>query len=132
MFVLQALVVLVLFMVIDLIWLGFVGRGLYQKYIGHLLKADVNWPAAILFYLLFVGGLTFFAVNPAVTNGEAFEALYLGGFFGLLMYATYDLTNLATMKDWPVAITIIDLIWGTALGGVVSILSYVIIQGLNL
>ncbi len=123
MFWITALFVLVIFMVIDLIWLGFVGRSLYQKYIGHLLKKDVNWTAALIFYGLFVLGLTFFAVFPALEASSLTDALLLGGFFGLLMYATYDLTNLATLEGWSVPITIIDMIWGTFLGALVSSLT---------
>lgn len=128
MFFILALIVFVIFIVIDLIWLGYVGRGLYQKYIGHLLKKDVNWTAALLFYGLFVLGLTFFAVEPAISQGGLIDALFLGGFFGLLMYATYDLTNLATLEGWSVPITVIDLIWGTFLGATVSGLTYVVAE----
>lgn len=123
MFWITALFVLVIFMVVDLIWLGFIGRSLYQKYIGHLLKKDVNWTAALIFYGLFVLGLTFFAVFPALEASSLTDALLLGGFFGLLMYATYDLTNLATLEGWSVPITIIDMIWGTFLGALVSSLT---------
>lgn len=123
MFWITALFVLVIFMVVDLIWLGFIGRSLYQKYIGHLLKKDVNWTAALIFYGLFVLGLTYFAVFPALEASSLTDALLLGGFFGLLMYATYDLTNLATLEGWSVPITIIDMIWGTFLGALVSSLT---------
>ncbi len=127
----HGLIVFALFIIIDLIWLGFVGKGLYQKYIGHLLKKDVNWPAALIFYALFVIGLTFFAVTPAIESGAFSEAVFLGGFFGLLMYATYDLTNLATLEGWSVEITVIDMIWGTFLGATVSGLSLLIIQAVG-
>lgn len=123
MFWITAVFVLIIFMVVDLIWLGFIGRSLYQKYIGHLLKKDVNWTAALIFYGLFVLGLTFFAVFPALEASSLTDALLLGGFFGLLMYATYDLTNLATLEGWSVPITIIDMIWGTFLGALVSSLT---------
>lgn len=123
MFWITALFVLVIFMVVDLIWLGFIGRSLYQKYIGHLLKKDVNWTAALIFYGLFILGLTYFAVFPALEASSLTDALLLGGFFGLLMYATYDLTNLATLEGWSVPITIIDMIWGTFLGALVSSLT---------
>lgn len=128
MFWITAAIVLVLFMVIDLIWLGFIGKSLYQKTIGPLLKKDVNWTAALIFYGLFVLGLTFFAVDPAVQANSLTDALAFGGFFGLLMYATYDLTNLATLKDWPVSITVIDLVWGTALGASVSGLTLLLMR----
>jgi uncharacterized membrane protein len=118
----------VFFFAIDLLWLGIVAKDIYQRYIGHLLKADVNWVAAILFYLLFIGGLVFFVLMPAVDSGSWVKALYLGALFGFITYATYDLTNLATLKDWPIQITIIDLIWGTFLGASVSTLSYLTYQ----
>ncbi len=114
----------VFFFAIDLLWLGIVAKDIYQRYIGHLLKPDVNWVAAILFYLLFIGGLVFFVLMPAESSGSWVKALYLGALFGFITYATYDLTNLATLKDWPIQITIIDLIWGTFLGASVSTLSY--------
>jgi uncharacterized membrane protein len=118
----------VFFFAIDLLWLGIVAKDIYQRYIGHLLKPDVNWVAAILFYLLFIGGLVFFVLMPAVDSGSWVKALYLGALFGFITYATYDLTNLATLKDWPIQITIIDLIWGTFLGASVSTLSYLTYQ----
>ncbi len=116
----------VLFMIIDLIWLGLIAKNLYQKQLGHLMADQVNWIAAIIFYLLFIGGLVFFAINPAVNDGEWTKALLYGALFGFMAYATYDLTNLATLKDWPIQITIIDLIWGTFLGASVSGLTFLV------
>jgi uncharacterized membrane protein len=114
------LITFTVFIVIDLIWLGVIGQGIYQKYLGPLLKKDVNWTAAIIFYLLFILGLLVFVVGPAYLNEDILEAFLMGGLLGLIMYATYDLTNLATLKDWPLPITIIDLIWGTFLGSLTS------------
>jgi uncharacterized membrane protein len=85
---------------------------------------SVNWAAAIIFYLLFIVGLVYFAILPAVNDGEWLRALALGAFFGFITYATYDLTNLATLKDWPIQITLIDLAWGTFLGASISTLTY--------
>lgn len=113
-----------IFLAIDLIWLGVVARGFYRERLGHLLAADVNWPAALLFYLLFVGGIVFFAVKPGLEAGSPGRALAYGALFGLLTYATYDLTNQATMRDWPPLVTVVDLAWGTALSGTVAYLSY--------
>ncbi len=112
------------FLIIDLIWLGVVARGLYRKYLGYLLSPSPNWTAAIVFYLLFVFGLLVFAIVPGLQAGSLGRALVLGALFGLLTYATYDLTNLATVKDWPIAITIIDLIWGTALATSVTLIGF--------
>lgn len=114
----------ILFLVIDLIWLGLIAKNLYQKQIGHLMAENVKWGAAIIFYLIFIGGIVFFAILPAVNDGEWTKALLYGALFGFMAYATYDLTNLATLKDWPIQITIIDLVWGTFLGASVSTLTY--------
>ena len=114
----------VIFFAIDLLWLGIIAKNIYQRYIGELLRPDVNWVAAILFYLLFIGGLVIFVLMPAVDSGSWVKALLLGALFGFITYATYDLTNLATLKGWPIQITIIDLIWGTFLGASTSTLSY--------
>lgn len=116
----------VVFLVVDLIWLGLVAKDLYNKEIGSLLKPDVNWAAAIIFYLLFILGLVIFVIEPSVTAGSLGKAMLLGAFFGLVTYATYDLTNLATMKDFTLKITLIDLTWGTSLGFLTSTLTYLI------
>jgi uncharacterized membrane protein len=115
------LITLAVFFVIDMVWLGVVAKGFYRKHLGALLSPKVNWAAALLFYLLFIVGLVVFVIRPALAQGEPFKALLLGGFFGLISYATYDLSNLATLKDWPVIVTVVDLVWGTALGGLVSL-----------
>jgi uncharacterized membrane protein len=88
-----------------------------------MLDPKVKWAAAILFYLLFIVGLLVFAVRPALAAGAPLKALGLGALLGLICYATYDLTNLALVKGWPLIVTVVDLIWGTVLGGVVSFLS---------
>ena len=119
------LITFVVFMFVDLIWLGFVAKKLYSKYLGYIMSDKVNWSAAILFYVLFIIGLLVFVINPAKSVSNA---LLLGAFFGLVTYATYDLTNLATLKNWPIFITIIDLIWGTVLSASTSTISYLIIE----
>jgi uncharacterized membrane protein len=116
-------VTLAVFFLIDMIWLGIVAKGFYRKYLGSMLNPKVNWPAALLFYLIFIIGLLVFVIKPALLNGRPIEALLFGGLFGLISYATYDLTNLATLKDWPVIVTVIDLVWGSVLGGSVSFVS---------
>jgi len=122
------LITFVIFFVIDLIWLGIVAKNIYQNQIGHLMAEKVNWVAAMLFYLLFIGGLVFFVLMPAVEAGSLGKAILLGAMFGFITYATYDLTNLATLKDWPITITIIDLAWGTFLGLSTSLFSYLLYQ----
>ena len=108
------------FLLIDAIWLGLVARGFYRKYLGYLLSPTPNWAAAIIFYLLFVVGLVVFAIAPGLQAASLGKALLLGALFGLLTYATYDLTNLATIKDWPLIVTLVDLVWGVILSSSVT------------
>lgn len=107
------------FFIIDMVWLGVVAREFYATRLGHLL-GEVNWLAAIIFYLVFLVGLTIFAIYPASVAGDVGKALLLGALFGFFTYATYDLTNLATLRDWPLSVTLVDMVWGTVLGGSVS------------
>lgn len=126
---LQFLISFGVFLIIDLIWLGFIAKDLYAKYLGYIM-GPVNWPAAIIFYVIFVVGLMYFVILPAIDAQSIWVALTRGAFFGFITYATYDLTNLSTLKDWPINITIIDLIWGTFLASSVSTVSYWVISKL--
>ena len=128
MFIKLYCIALPIFLLVDMTWLGFIAKNFYRQQIGGLLKQDVNWIAAIIFYLLFIAGLVFFVIEPAVEKKQWLHALLTGAFFGLVTYATYDLTNLAVAKDWPLLVTIVDLIWGTFLGAAVATLTYVIAQ----
>lgn len=119
---------LVVFLIIDLTWLGFIAKDLYKKYLGHYLTDNVNWTAAIIFYILFVIGISIFAIYPAINKNSALSAIILGALFGFFTYATYDLTNLATLKEWPVTIVVIDIIWGTFLAASVSVAGFYIIK----
>jgi uncharacterized membrane protein len=114
------------FMLIDLVWLGVIAKNLYRKYLGFLMSPTVNWTAAIGFYMLFIIGMIFFVIQPALDRGSLNYALLAGGFFGLITYGTYDLTNLATLKDWPLNITFIDLAWGTTLCALTSAISFIL------
>lgn len=107
------LVTAVIFLIIDIVWLTVISPKLYKANIGHLLSEKPNLIAAGVFYLLFVAALLFFVIDPAIAKGSVWQAVWTGAFLGLVMYATYDLTNLATLKDWPLKITAIDLAWGT-------------------
>jgi uncharacterized membrane protein len=99
--------------VLDGIWLGLVVRDWLVKQFGGCLRDPVFWPPAIAFYVIYSVGLAFFAVTPAmVAGGDWVMALGLGGLIGLVAFSTYDLTNWATMKDWPRQFAIVDLIWG--------------------
>ncbi len=91
------------------------------------MKTNINWLSAIIFYLLFILGVTIFVITPALEKHSWTHALLFGALFGLITYATYDLTNLATIKDWPLIVTIIDLIWGTAVSALVCVISFFII-----
>ena len=111
------------FFAIDMIWLGTVATKFYQSQIGFLL-GPVNWLAAIVFYLIYIVGIIIFAVYPALESGSFTKAIVLGALFGFFAYATYDFTNLATIKDWPLLVTIVDLLWGTVLTSSVAAVSY--------
>ena len=117
-------VALPVFLVIDLIWLGVVARSFYQSQMGHLMRAQVNWVAAIAFYLLFVAGIVVLAVWPAVERQSFAQALALGALLGLVTYAAYDLTNLATLEGFPLKVALVDLAWGTVLCATVSAVTY--------
>ncbi len=106
--------------VLDGLWLGLVARDLYRRHLGFLMAEQVNWPAAGVFYLTYAAGLAFFVVQPGVESGSAITALWRGAAFGFVAYATYDLTNLATLRGWPVPITLVDLAWGTILSAAVG------------
>ncbi|HPQ39616.1 MAG TPA: DUF2177 family protein [bacterium] len=112
------------FLVVDMIWLGVVARTFYKKHIGYLLTPNPNWTAAFLFYLLFVAGVMVFVVQPGLAAGSLKITLLRAALFGLVTYATYDLTNLATVRDWPVIVTVVDLIWGTCLSTLVGLAGY--------
>ena len=126
MFIKLFLIALPVFFVIDIIWLVLVAKKFYQEQIGFLMKPDINWFAAIIFYLLFIAGLVVFVISPAVEKHSWVHALIFGALFGLITYATYDLTNLATLKDWPILVTVVDLIWGTVLAAFISGITYYI------
>jgi uncharacterized membrane protein len=118
------LIALPVFFAIDMVWLGLVAKGFYRRELGSLTRDRVQWPAALLFYLLFILGLVVFVVAPAVDDGSWLRALLYGALFGLIAYATYDLTNLATLRGWPLPVTVVDLVWGTVLAAAVSVATY--------
>lgn len=125
-------IALPVFFAIDMIWLGLVAKNFYRTQIGSLMKTDINWAAAMIFYLIFIAGLVAFVISPAVAKNSWSQALLLGAFFGLVCYATYDLTNLAIAKDWPLLVTIVDLAWGAILAASVSIITYFIASKIGL
>jgi uncharacterized membrane protein len=118
------LVTTLAFFAIDMVWLGLVARTFYRKYLGFLMAPSPNWLAAIIFYLLFIVGILVFVVLPGLEDNSFKTTLLRAALFGLITYATYDLTNLATVKDWPVLITVVDMAWGTVLSVAVSSISF--------
>jgi len=114
------------FLLLDFIWLGFVARGFYRDQLGDLMAAEVRWLPAVGFYLLFVGAVMVFAVLPAVARGSLLRAVMLGGFFGVVAYATYDLTNLATLRGFPTIVAAVDMAWGGILTASVATVGYLV------
>lgn len=111
----------VVFFLIDLFWLGFAAKGLYEKTIGGFLKEQVNWTAAALFYAVYIGGIQLFVLIPALQDGSGvLRTAVMGGLLGFFAYATFDLTCLALFRDWPVSMTVLDMAWGTFLTGSTS------------
>jgi len=119
---------LVVFFLVDIVWLAFISTKLYEDQIGFLLKDDVNWVAAAIFYFLYIAGLVFFVIRPSIDQKSVHYALLAGGFFGLVTYATYDLTNLATLRDWPILITVVDLLWGTFLNATTAAITVYLVM----
>lgn len=113
-------------MVIDLTWLGVVAKSFYRDQLGKLMADSVNWWAGGIFYLLFVAGLLVFVVNPAIAKESIGWCVGIGFLFGVITYSTYDLTNLSTLKDWPLKVTVVDLIWGGVLSASVSIVGFLV------
>jgi uncharacterized membrane protein len=119
------------FFAVDMVWLGFLAKGFYRKHLGGFLSDQVNWTAAIVFYLLFIVGIFVFVILPSIEKGSLLRAIGLGAFFGIITYATYDLTNLATLKNWPTIIVMVDIAWGAVLTAIVSAAGYGIVKWLN-
>ena len=118
------LLTLVAFFAIDMVWLGLVARTFYRKHLGYIMAQNPNWLAAVIFYLLFILGILVFAILPGLEDNSLKMTILRAALFGLIAYATYDLTNLATLKDWPLLITIVDLAWGTFVSVAVSVVGF--------
>ena len=121
-------VVLFVFLAIDMVWLVFIARPFYSKHLGYLMAEKVKLAPAFLFYMIFVAGILFFVVYPAIAKGQWTYALFAGIFYGLITYATYDLTNLSTVKNWPILVTAVDLIWGCLVSALTSTIGFFIIS----
>jgi uncharacterized membrane protein len=113
---------------LDLVWLGVVAREFYQRELGYLMRPDIRWVPAVLFYLLYVAALVVIVVAPSVEKQSLGRAVVLGAFFGLAAYAAYDLTSLALIKDYPLVAAVVDLAWGTILSATVSAAAYAALQ----
>ena len=119
------------FLLIDFIWLKYIALSFYRSNIGHLMTDTPNLAIAGLFYLVYIVGVVILAVNPALDKGSWLQATLLGGLLGLVAYGTYDITNLATLKDWPPIVAIVDIIWGTVLTASIATFSYFISAALR-
>ena len=116
---------------LDFIWLGWVAKGYYQAQVGPLLLDKPNLPVAAAFYALYIVGVLIFAVLPALEAGSWGKALLYGALFGLFAYATYDLTNLATLKGWSAGIALLDLAWGAVVTGASATVGYLVTRALS-
>ena len=118
------LITFAVFLIIDLLWLGVIAKNFYFRHLEPFFAEKINWPAAFIFYILFVAGILIFAVMPAIEKQSLQWAIVYGALFGFFTYATYDLTNLATLRNWPVTIVVVDILWGTALCAAVATAGY--------
>jgi len=116
----------ILFFAIDILWLGIISKSFYELHLPNYMAANVNWTAAVIFYLLYLIGVFIFAIHPAYKQESALKAYISGALFGLFTYATYDLTNLATLADWPIIVVFVDIIWGVFITSLVSLVGYYI------
>ena len=130
-FLLPYLTVAASFLAIDMVWLGIMAERLYRPVLGELLRPAPNLVPAAFFYLFYPLGLIAFAVVPAVQEHSAFRALTSGMMFGFFTYATYDLTNQATLRNWSTTLTLKDILWGTLLAGVSAYLGYLVADRLG-
>ena len=121
---------LMVFLALDLFWLGVLSKDLYRRSIGHLMSDQVNWTAALVFYLIFLCGLFILVIHPSFASGSVKQVVWMSAVYGLCTYATYDLTNLATLKDWPVRLVAIDIAWGIFLNMATGLAGYLILKWL--
>ncbi|MEG0077617.1 DUF2177 family protein [Anaerorhabdus sp.] len=121
------IITFIVFIVLDAIWL-FSTKGFYAKELQHLMATDIKWVSALLFYLLFVVALLYFVIMPALSSHDIKTMILSAILFGLITYGTYDLTNYATINNWPLSLTIIDLIWGSSVSVLTSLIAYFILK----
>jgi len=112
----------------DLLWIGVIMSNFYTANIGHLMGANVVWSAGIAFYLMYVAGLFLFAILPGMRSKNIRQTALLGGALGFLAYGTYDLTNQATLWNWPLLVTVVDMAWGTVFSAVLATLGFMLMK----
>lgn len=117
--------------ILDALWLGVVSREFYKARLGQLLLEQPLWWAAILFYLIHAAGVAVFAVPPAVAAGTWTAAVLYGALFGFCVYAAYDLTNLATLRGWPMAVSLVDLAWGAVVTAVATLVAFLVVRAVQ-
>ncbi|MBP6733024.1 MAG: DUF2177 family protein [Chitinophagales bacterium] len=120
------LIATAIFFGMDMLWLGLIAKNFYRQKLGFIFTGEVRWAAAVIFYLIYIGGILYFAIQPGLNGGGWQIALLNGALFGLMCYATYDLTNMATIKQWPLVVVAVDIIWGMVLTGTVSVATYLV------
>ncbi|MEM6811817.1 MAG: DUF2177 family protein [Pseudomonadota bacterium] len=130
-FILAYIVTAVVFLAIDFVWLAYIMKDFFQNSIGHLMADEPNLAVAAGFYILYAAGIVYFAIMPGLQNGSWMTVAFNATFFGLLAYGTYEATNLATLKDWPVKMAIIDTAWGAALTATSALAGYFAVQFFN-
>ncbi len=116
------------FFIVDMIWLGIIAKGFYRKALEPLLTPNINWAAAIIFYLLFLVGILVFALLPGMEKRSLGYTVVMAALFGFIAYATYDLTNLATLRDWPLMLSLVDMLWGAFLSTSTAAITYLIMS----
>ena len=119
---------LVALALVDALWLGFVSREFYKARLGQLLLDQPVWSIAILFYLIHAAGISVFPVPMALNGGSWTTAILYGALFGFFAYSAYDITNLATLRGWPMAVSLVDLAWGTVATAIASMASFFVIK----
>ena len=119
---------LITFIAADMVWLGIMASRFYKPALGDIAVAGVNLPPAIVFYIIYPIGLVIFAIAPALKSGSMTTAALYGALFGFFTYATYDLSNYATRRNWTLELTLVDMAWGTILGAVTSVVAFWIVS----
>jgi uncharacterized membrane protein len=118
----------IVFLLIDYIWLGYIAKDFYYNQLGHMMADPINFKVAAAFYMTYTIGIVVFAVKPALVDSNIWLAVGYAALFGFLAYGTYDFTNLATLKDWPPIVAIVDVIWGTTITATTAAATYLIIS----